>query len=93
MFLSELSGNIIDLCPVGALTSKPYSFAARPWETRRVSCWNVTQCDGDYNIGYMLALYSILWLQIHNRVRALGIDSRAKHVPELVYDIRHAPIE
>ncbi|MGH6930898.1 MAG: 2Fe-2S iron-sulfur cluster-binding protein, partial [Dongiaceae bacterium] len=28
---SELSGNIIDLCPVGALTSKPYAFAARPW--------------------------------------------------------------
>ncbi|XP_077530855.1 NADH-ubiquinone oxidoreductase 75 kDa subunit, mitochondrial-like [Haemaphysalis longicornis] len=36
MFLSELSGNIIDLCPVGALTSKPYSFVARPWETRKV---------------------------------------------------------
>lgn len=34
MFLSELSGNVIDLCPVGALTSKPYSFTARPWETR-----------------------------------------------------------
>jgi NADH dehydrogenase (ubiquinone) Fe-S protein 1 len=31
---SELSGNIIDLCPVGALTSKPYSFTARPWELR-----------------------------------------------------------
>jgi len=29
---SELSGNIIDLCPVGALTSKPYAFTARPWE-------------------------------------------------------------
>ena len=29
---SELSGNIIDLCPVGALTSAPYAFAARPWE-------------------------------------------------------------
>ncbi|MBS0643768.1 MAG: NADH-quinone oxidoreductase subunit G [Proteobacteria bacterium] len=29
---SELSGNIIDLCPVGALTSKPYAFVARPWE-------------------------------------------------------------
>lgn len=28
----ELSANIIDLCPVGALTSKPYSFNARPWE-------------------------------------------------------------
>jgi NADH-quinone oxidoreductase chain G len=29
---SELSGNVIDICPVGALTSKPYSFTARPWE-------------------------------------------------------------
>lgn len=29
---SEMSGNIIDLCPVGALTSKPYAFNARPWE-------------------------------------------------------------
>lgn len=37
MFKSELSGNIIDLCPVGALTSKPYAFTARPWETRYLS--------------------------------------------------------
>ncbi len=29
---SNLQGNIIDLCPVGALTSKPYAFTARPWE-------------------------------------------------------------
>lgn len=29
---TEMSGNVIDLCPVGALTSKPYSFRARPWE-------------------------------------------------------------
>lgn len=34
MFMSELSGNVIDLCPVGALTSKPYAFTSRPWETR-----------------------------------------------------------
>jgi NADH-quinone oxidoreductase subunit G len=32
---SELSGNIVDLCPVGALTSKPYAFNARPWELRK----------------------------------------------------------
>ena len=32
---SELSGNVIDLCPVGALTSKPYAFAARSWELRK----------------------------------------------------------
>lgn len=31
---SELSGNLVDICPVGALTSKPYSFRARPWELR-----------------------------------------------------------
>ncbi len=30
--LSNLSGNVVDLCPVGALTSKPYAFMARPWE-------------------------------------------------------------
>jgi NADH-quinone oxidoreductase subunit G len=32
---SELQGNIIDLCPVGALTSRPYEFKARPWELRK----------------------------------------------------------
>ena len=32
---SELSGNVIDLCPVGALTSKPYAFVARPWELKK----------------------------------------------------------
>ncbi|NBX86830.1 MAG: NADH dehydrogenase (quinone) subunit G, partial [Proteobacteria bacterium] len=32
---SELAGNMIDLCPVGALTSKPYAFTARPWELER----------------------------------------------------------
>jgi len=35
MFGSELSGNLIDVCPVGALTSKPYAFQGRPWENRR----------------------------------------------------------
>ncbi len=32
---SELSGNVVDLCPVGALLSKPYSFEARPWELKK----------------------------------------------------------
>ena len=31
---SEMSGNVVDLCPVGALTSKPNAFAARSWEYR-----------------------------------------------------------
>lgn len=36
-FQSELSGNVIDLCPVGALTSKPYPFVSRSWELKNVS--------------------------------------------------------
>lgn len=35
-FISEISGNVIDLCPVGALTSKPYAFTGRPWELSSV---------------------------------------------------------
>src|SRR3546814_4903325 len=38
---SELSGNDIALCPVGALTSKPYAFAARPWELRKTESIDV----------------------------------------------------
>jgi len=43
---SELSGNVIDLCPVGALTSKPYAFAARPWELRKTESVDVTDAVG-----------------------------------------------
>ncbi|KAG5865064.1 hypothetical protein JTB14_006744 [Gonioctena quinquepunctata] len=46
MFMSELSGNVIDLCPVGALTSKPYSFTARPWEIRKVDSIDVLDAVG-----------------------------------------------
>ena len=43
---SELSGNVIDLCPVGALTSKPYAFAARPWELRKTESVDVMDAVG-----------------------------------------------
>ncbi|XP_071965290.1 NADH-ubiquinone oxidoreductase 75 kDa subunit, mitochondrial-like [Antedon mediterranea] len=46
MFESELSGNVIDLCPVGALTSKPYAFTARPWETRKTESIDVLDAVG-----------------------------------------------
>jgi NADH dehydrogenase (ubiquinone) Fe-S protein 1 len=38
---SEMSGNVIDLCPVGALTSKPYAFRARPWELKHTETFDV----------------------------------------------------
>ena len=44
--LSELQGNVIDLCPVGALTSKPYAFAARPWELRKTESVDVMDAVG-----------------------------------------------
>lgn len=43
---SELSGNIIDLCPVGALTSKPYAFKARPWELSHTESIDVLDAVG-----------------------------------------------
>lgn len=46
VLLSELSGNIVDLCPVGALTSKPYAFTARPWELRRIDSVDVMDAVG-----------------------------------------------
>jgi NADH-quinone oxidoreductase subunit G len=43
---SELSANIIDLCPVGALTSKPYAFNARPWELKKTESVDVMDAVG-----------------------------------------------
>jgi NADH-quinone oxidoreductase subunit G len=43
---SELSGNIIDLCPVGALTSKPYAFVARSWELKKTDSVDVLDAVG-----------------------------------------------
>lgn len=43
---SELSGNLVDVCPVGALTSKPYKFTARPWELRKTESIDVMDAVG-----------------------------------------------
>lgn len=43
---TELSGNMIDICPVGALTSKPYAFQARPWELRKTETIDVHDAVG-----------------------------------------------
>jgi NADH-quinone oxidoreductase subunit G len=43
---SELSGNLIDICPVGALTSRPYAFVSRPWELRKTDSIDVQDATG-----------------------------------------------
>ncbi len=45
-FASELSGNVVDLCPVGALTAKPYAFNARPWELKKTESIDVMDAQG-----------------------------------------------
>ncbi|MFQ5624846.1 MAG: NADH-quinone oxidoreductase subunit NuoG [Paracoccaceae bacterium] len=46
MLTSEMQGNVIDLCPVGALTSKPYAFTARPWELKKTETIDVMDALG-----------------------------------------------
>ena len=43
---TKVSGNVVDLCPVGALTSKPYAFTARPWELRKTNSIDVMNALG-----------------------------------------------
>jgi len=45
---SELSGNIIDICPVGALTNKPFQFKARPWELNQRAMIGAHDCVGSH---------------------------------------------
>jgi len=45
-FFSEISGNLIDLCPVGALTAKPYAFKFRPWELKSLESIDLTDSFG-----------------------------------------------
>jgi len=53
IFNSEISGNVIDLCPVGALTSKHYSFKARPWELRSNESIDLTDnCGSNIYVNY-----------------------------------------
>src|SRR5437660_424191 len=43
---TALSGNLIDICPVGALTSRPYAFVSRPWELRKTDSVDVLDATG-----------------------------------------------
>ena len=67
---SPLSANLADICPVGALTSKPYAFTSRPWELRTVTS---TDCSDD--------VFSKIRLDIRGqeimRVLPFGLDSKS----------------
>ena len=75
---SELSGNVIDLCPVGALTSKPYAFVARPWELKKTNSIDVGASASDVEIA-LEALPSVGKVSVSMRLldERSVIESRA----------------
>src|SRR6204780_2897683 len=77
---SELSGNIIDLCPVGALTSKPYAFNARPWELHKTESVDVVDAVGS-NIRIDARGAQILRVlpRLNEEVNEEGISDKARH--------------
>jgi NADH-quinone oxidoreductase subunit G len=77
---SELSGNLVDVCPVGALTSKPYTFKARPWELTKTETIDVHDAVGcnirvDARSGEVLRVLP----RLHEDVNEEWINDRTRH--------------
>ncbi|HYL48726.1 MAG TPA: NADH-quinone oxidoreductase subunit NuoG, partial [Stellaceae bacterium] len=90
---SELSANIVDLCPVGALTAKPYAFVARPWELTKTESVDVLDAVGsnirvDARSGQVLRVLPRLneaineeWIADKTRFALDGLTKRRLDVP------------
>ncbi len=79
-FASELSGNVVDLCPVGALTSKPYTFKARPWELKNTETIDVHDALGS-NIRIDSRGRAVMRAlpRIHEEVNEEWISDKTRH--------------
>ncbi|MBT5187549.1 MAG: NADH-quinone oxidoreductase subunit G, partial [Kordiimonadaceae bacterium] len=79
-FASELSGNVVDLCPVGALTSKPYTFKARPWELKSTETIDVHDALGS-NIRIDARGRAVMRAlpRIHEEVNEEWISDKTRH--------------
>lgn len=77
---SELSGNLVDVCPVGALTSKPYAFKARPWELRKTETIDVHDALGS-NIRVDSRGNEVMRVlpRLHEDINEEWIDDRTRH--------------
>lgn len=80
--MSELSANIVDLCPVGALTSKPYAFTARPWELRRIDSIDVLDAVGS-NISVCQRAGDLLRIlpRVNDDVNEEWLSDKARFAP------------
>lgn len=79
---TELSGNIVDICPVGALTSKPYTFNARPWELRRIDSIDVMDAVGS-NIVVCQRAGDLLRIlpRVNDDVNEEWLGDKSRHAP------------
>ncbi|WP_282608189.1 NADH-quinone oxidoreductase subunit NuoG [Pelagibius sp. Alg239-R121] len=77
---SELSGNLVDVCPVGALTSKPYAFTARPWELRKTNSVDVMDAVGS-NIRVDTRGREVMRVQprLHEDINEEWISDKTRH--------------
>ena len=95
---SELSGNVIDLCPVGALTSKPYVFEARPWELKKTETIDVMDAVGsnirvdtyDWEVKRVLPIINEdineEWISDKTRYACDGLLNQRLDVPYIKYN-------
>jgi NADH-quinone oxidoreductase subunit G len=77
---SELSGNLVDVCPVGALTSRPYAFHARPWELRKTLSVDVLDAVGS-NIRVDVRGREVLRVlpRLHEDINEEWINDKTRH--------------
>ena len=95
---SELSGNVIDLCPVGALTSKPYVFEARPWELKKTESIDVMDAVGsnirvdtyDWEVKRVLPIINEdineEWISDKTRYACDGLSNQRLDTPYIKYN-------
>ena len=80
MMDSELSGNLVDLCPVGALTNAPYAFTSRPWELKSVDSIDVLESLGSsIQVDYRGAEIMRILPRIHEEINEEWISDKSRH--------------
>lgn len=80
MLTSELSGNLVDLCPVGALTNGPYAFTSRPWELTWINSIDIMDsiCP---SVEYDYRGPEIMWVlpRIHEEINEEWISDKTRY--------------
>lgn len=79
---SELSGNLVDLCPVGALTSRPYAFRGRPWELSKTSSIDVLDAVGsNIRIDSHENVVKRILPRLNEEINEEWISDKTRHAP------------